>query len=170
MREGLGSRHFVNGSLVWWQAMQRRRKNHYPAPPNRGAKADPQPSPSPEISRGRRWLFRLAAVVLFPLALLALLETAFRLGGFGHPTSFLLPATINGRESWIENDRFGWRFFRPELARLPCPLAIPKAKTADTVRIIVFGESAAYGDPQPEVGLPPMLQAGLSERYPGARF
>ena len=109
-------------------------------------------------------------IVLFPLALLALLETGLRLGGIGHPTSFLLPATINGRESWIENDRFGWRFFGPELARLPCPLAIPKTKTADTVRIFVFGESAAYGDPQPEFGLPRMLQALLSERYPGTRF
>ncbi|HEX4644872.1 MAG TPA: tetratricopeptide repeat protein [Verrucomicrobiae bacterium] len=147
--------------------MQRRRKKHAPSPPNRGGKVD---SRTPEISRQRKWLFRLVTVVVFPLALLALLETGLRLGGFGHPTSFLLPLTINGRESWIENDRFGWRFFGPELARLPCPLAVPKAKSADTVRIFVFGESAAYGDPQPEFGLPRMLQALLSERYPGTRF
>lgn len=150
--------------------MHRRPKNHSPSPPNRGAKTGPRPQRSPEISRRRRWLFRLVTVALVPLALLALLEGSLRLGGFGHSASFLLSATINGRENWIENDRFGWRFFGPELARLPCPLAVPKAKTADTERIVVFGESAAYGDPQPEFGLPRMLQALLSERYPGTRF
>ena len=38
------------------------------------------------------------------------------------------------------------------------------------MRIFVFGESAAEGDPQPVFGLPRMLQAMLSLRYPGVRF
>jgi tetratricopeptide (TPR) repeat protein len=38
------------------------------------------------------------------------------------------------------------------------------------VRIFVFGESAAFGDPQPAFGLPRMIQALLGQRYPGVRF
>jgi len=45
-----------------------------------------------------------------------------------------------------------------------------QAKASDTVRIFVFGESAAYGDPEPDFGLPRMLQAMLSLRHPGVRF
>ena len=43
-------------------------------------------------------------------------------------------------------------------------------KGSNTVRIIVFGESAAMGDPQPSFGLSRMLQAMFELRYPGTRF
>ncbi|HEV8493576.1 MAG TPA: tetratricopeptide repeat protein, partial [Candidatus Angelobacter sp.] len=56
------------------------------------------------------------------------------------------------------------------MARQPFPFAIPAVKPANTVRIFVLGESAAYGDPQPEFGLPRMLEALLGGRYPGLRF
>src|SRR6185437_14699462 len=38
------------------------------------------------------------------------------------------------------------------------------------IRIFVFGESAAYGDPQPHFGLPRMLDAMLSARHPDKKF
>ena len=56
------------------------------------------------------------------------------------------------------------------MARLPFPIAIPQIKAPGTVRIFVFGESAAFGDPQPRFGLPRLLQAMLELRYPGKRF
>ena len=77
---------------------------------------------------------------------------------------------IHGKECLIQNDRFGWRFFGAERARSPYPFALPKAKAPGTVRIFVFGESAAFGDPQPQFGLPPMLESLLSLRYPNTRF
>ncbi len=52
----------------------------------------------------------------------------------------------------------------------PTPFSIARAKPANTIRIFVFGESAAYGDPQPRFGLPRMLQAMLGLRHPGTRF
>jgi tetratricopeptide (TPR) repeat protein len=107
---------------------------------------------------------------LAPASLVLLLEAALRLASFGYPTSFLLHSTIKGKQVFIQNDRFGWRFFGPALARQPFPFAIPREKPSNTVRIFVFGESAAYGDPQPEFGVGRMLQAMLSLRYPGARF
>ncbi|MGA2243253.1 MAG: tetratricopeptide repeat protein [Verrucomicrobiota bacterium] len=53
---------------------------------------------------------------------------------------------------------------------MPWPISISQSKAPDTVRIFVFGESAAKGEPQPAFGLPRMLQAMLSLRYPGVRF
>jgi tetratricopeptide (TPR) repeat protein len=110
------------------------------------------------------------AVVFSPLLFLGLLECSLRLAGVGYPVSFLLPATINGQPVLVQNDRFAWRFFGRVKARAPFPFMFSENKPAGTVRIFVFGESAAYGDPQPDFGLPRMLEAVLSGRYPGVRF
>jgi tetratricopeptide (TPR) repeat protein len=122
------------------------------------------------MSRTRRWLFRLMAIVLGPLLFLLILEAGLRFAGVGHPVSFFLPMKINGKDCLVENDRFGWRFFGPEMARAPYPFVIPKVKPPDTIRVFVFGESAAYGDPQPEFGLSRVLQALLEGRYPDKHF
>jgi tetratricopeptide (TPR) repeat protein len=127
-------------------------------------------APGQVLSRRRVWLFRLIASVGSLLLFFTLLELGLRLFGYGYPTSFLLPARIEGQDVLIQNDRFTHRFFGPNQARTPFPLAISKVKHPDTVRIFVFGESAAYGDPQPGFGLPRMLEVLLSGRYPGVRF
>lgn len=56
------------------------------------------------------------------------------------------------------------------MARLPVPLCISKTKNTNTIRILVLGESAAMGDPDPRFGLPRMLQAILELRHPGTHF
>jgi tetratricopeptide (TPR) repeat protein len=71
---------------------------------------------------------------------------------------------------YIQNNRFGWRFFGPDQAQQPAIFEIARAKPAGTVRIFVFGESAAFGDPQPEFGMPRLMQVLLNHRYPGTRF
>ena len=70
----------------------------------------------------------------------------------------------------MQNNQFGWRFFGAQMARLPQPISILRDKAPGTIRIFVFGESAAFGDPQPRYGLPRMLQAMLELRHPGTRF
>jgi tetratricopeptide (TPR) repeat protein len=134
-----------------------------------------RPSPAlgaarPRAGRGRLWLFRLTASVLLPLSLLLLIELALRLAGFGYATTFLLPQEHGGKKVFVQNDRFGWRFFGREQSPQPTTFAFPRQKPADTIRIFVFGESAAFGDPQPDFGLPRMLHALLSQRFPGTRF
>jgi len=109
-------------------------------------------------------------MVLLPLLLLGCLELILRLTAYGYPTSFLLRRDFNGQPVFIENQKFGWRFFGPALARTPRPLLIPAVKPPNTCRIFVFGESAAYGDPRPEFGLPRMLEALLHERFPQTNF
>ena len=91
----------------------------------------------------RLWAFRLLAVVAAPALFFCLVELVLRLAGFGYPTAFLLPATQDGQKVFVQNNQFGWRFFGPAMARMPCPISIPQTKASNTVRIIVFGESAA---------------------------
>jgi tetratricopeptide (TPR) repeat protein len=121
------------------------------------------------ISRKKVWAFRLV-LLLSPIVFFAALEIALRLIGFGYPTAFLLPSENDGEKTFIQNNQFGWRFFGPRMARLPAPISLAQQKPAGTVRVFVFGESAAFGDPQPAFGLPRMLQAILEARHPGVRF
>lgn len=128
-----------------------------------------RPAASMPISRRKIWAFRLT-LLLLPFALLAALEVALRLAGFGYSTSFLLGSENQGGKTFIQNDQFGWRFFGPQMARLPAPISVAREKPPGTIRIFVFGESAAFGDPQPAFGLPRMLQAILEARHPDVRF
>ncbi len=132
---------------------------------NRGPISSP-----PRLSRQKSWFFRLLLIIGVPIVLLGLTELLLRLVGFGHPTAFLLPSQRDGQPVLVQNNQFGWRFFGPAMARIPEPICLPQPKTSNTVRIIVFGESAALGDPQPRFGLARMLQAMLELRYPGTHF
>lgn len=122
------------------------------------------------ISRRKLWCFRLFSLAGVPLLLFGLIELCLRLAGFGYPVSFLLKSSHHGERTFVQNDQFGWRFFGPRMARQPDATSIPQLKPPGTIRIFVFGESAAYGDPQPRFGLPRMLEAMLSARHPDKKF
>ncbi len=126
--------------------------------------------PVPALSRRKLWCFRLITLVGGPLLFFGLLELGLRLAGFGYPTAFLLESSNRGEKTFVQNDQFGWRFFGPRAARQPFATSIPREKPPDTFRIFVFGESAAYGDPQPRFGLPRMLEATLGLRHPDKKF
>jgi tetratricopeptide (TPR) repeat protein len=127
-------------------------------------------NPARPMSRRKAWYFRAIALLGVPLLFLGLLELGLRLAGFGYPTAFLLKSSNHVEKTFVQNDRFGWRFFGARAARLPEAISIPREKPPDTVRIFIFGESAAYGDPQPHFGLPRMLEAVLELRHPNKKF
>jgi tetratricopeptide (TPR) repeat protein len=112
----------------------------------------------------------VAAVVIIPLLLICGAETALRVAGYGYRTTFFRPLRIGGEEYLVENDKFGWRFFPPEISRSPSPVRMLAHKPAGTFRIFLFGESAALGDPEPAYGVGRYLQTLLQERYPRLRF
>ncbi len=93
-----------------------------------------------------------------------------RVIGYGYPTSYFLQTKINGQDYWVPNDKFGYRFFPPALARTPAPQRMLVKKSPHSFRIFVFGESAAMGDPDPSYGAWRYLQTLLRERYPGTDF
>ncbi|HWX19166.1 MAG TPA: tetratricopeptide repeat protein [Candidatus Binatia bacterium] len=105
-----------------------------------------------------------------PLVFFGLLELALRLSGFGHPTRFLLSWSDPGRKILVQNNQFGWRFFGARMSRLPHPISLAERKAPGTLRVFVFAESAAFGDPQPRFGLPRMIEALLDLRHPGVKF
>jgi tetratricopeptide (TPR) repeat protein len=104
------------------------------------------------------------------LLLIGGLEGALRLAGYGYATSFFKPLRIGTEDYLVENDKFGWRFFPPEISRSPTPVRMLAHKSPGTFRIFLFGESAALGDPEPAFGVGRYLQRLLQERYPGMRF
>lgn len=108
--------------------------------------------------------------MLSPLLVLGLIEGGLRLAGYGYPTGFFLRRNVGGQNLITENEKYGHRFFGSAMARNPRQFALPAGKSPDTYRVFVLGESAAYGDPQPEFGLPRMLEVLLRERWPGTRF
>ena len=121
------------------------------------------------ISQTGRWVFRLIAGVL-PLLTLCAMEVFLRMAGYGYPTAFFIQSMVDGRPGWIENQKFGWRFFPPAIARTPEPLVLPAQKPTGTCRIFIFGESAAQGDPEPSFAFWRYLHVMLQARYPGVRF
>lgn len=107
--------------------------------------------------------------MLTPFALLMLLEGVLRLVGMGYPVDLLLRSRVGEQQVWLQNNRVTWRFFGRDLARQPAPVRLPLPKSKRALRVFVFGESAAYGDPLPEFGLPRLLQALLEPQYPDRR-
>jgi tetratricopeptide (TPR) repeat protein len=126
--------------------------------------------PTIPLSPARKWLFRLFALVVVPLILLGGLEAALRLAGYGYPTGFFKKIHRDGKDYFINDENFTLRFFPPQLARWPDPFLIPAVKSPDTIRIFIFGESAAMGDPQPAYGASRFMEAQLRERFPGKKF
>jgi lysophospholipase L1-like esterase len=104
--------------------------------------------------------------ILSPVVVLGLLEGTLRLGGMGLPTSFFVEAEVHGGRRWVNNPFYGYRFFPPELARNPAPIAIAAEKPAGTLRVAVLGESAAQGDPMLEFGMPRLLEKMLGAMDP----
>ncbi|HTL17252.1 MAG TPA: tetratricopeptide repeat protein [Patescibacteria group bacterium] len=99
-----------------------------------------------------------------------LTEAGLRLCGYGYSTDFFRPGRLNGREVLMENPDFARRFFPAGLVRTAQPFVVPAVKPRGTIRIFVFGESAAMGDPDFKFGLPPMLEVLLREHCPANHF
>ena len=128
--------------------------------------------PVRNISRRRRWFYRLIAMTVVPVFLLALLEFGLRIFGYGYPTTFFVerPESNNDGPIYAENLNFGRRFFPPGLVRHPMTIAMPKVKKEGTYRVFVLGESAAMGFPDSTASFARILEVMLREAYPDTRF
>lgn len=121
--------------------------------------------PARRPSRARRLVFRALAVLTGLLAVPLGAEAVLWLAGRGYPARFLI-----ARDGMLtDNYRFAWRYFPRAIARAQQPIRIDRDR-GRTFRIVVYGESAAMGDPEPAVGLPRMLEAILERRHPDVTF
>jgi tetratricopeptide (TPR) repeat protein len=117
----------------------------------------------------RRWLLRLTAILLGP-ALLCLIELALRLAGYGYDPHFFKRLDIAGKPFYVQNEDFSRRFFPPESIRQPNALRMRAEKPPGSIRIFIFGESAAMGDPEPGFGPAHFMEVLLQQRFPGRDF
>jgi tetratricopeptide (TPR) repeat protein len=104
------------------------------------------------------------------LLLLAALESVLRLAGYGYSTGFFKRIHRGDQELLVNNEKFGLRFFPPELERFSGPISMMATKPPGTYRIFILGESAAMGDPEPAFGAGRYLEVLLRERFPDVRF
>ena len=131
------------------------------------SRAVPQsPSPGATPGAGRRRWFRLAAVLL-PFLLLGAVELGLRFRGLYTPTAFWLPTEVPGELT--PNPHFADRFVGRTLARMARSGRVQEHPAPGTLRIVVFGESAALGDPEPAFGMSRCLEALLEGRFPGRK-
>jgi tetratricopeptide (TPR) repeat protein len=120
---------------------------------------------------GRKlWVMRLAASTLVPLLMLGGMELILRIVGYGYDTDYFVQSRVAGKEYLIPNHTFTYRFFPKELSRAPLATRVAAQKPSGTYRIFLFGESAAYGDPDPAYGVGRHLEVLLGERYPETQF
>jgi len=125
--------------------------------------------PTAANDRRRTW-FRIVALGVIPLALLFGIEGVLRVAGCGYSACFFRTRPLQGQVVWTGNPDFGRRFFSPGLTRYAHPFIIPQLKSPNALRVFVFGESAAMGDPDFKFGLPRMLEVLLRERFPERRI
>lgn len=131
----------------------------------------PQTKPAPVRLKGwKRWAFPLAALIILPTLIVVLLEIVLRVAGYGFPTEFLIRRKVAGATVLTDNQKFGWRFFPPAVARRPADILLPAEKPPGTYRIFVLGESAAMGDPDTAYGITRLLDVMLSASLPGKKF
>ena len=153
---------------------QRPNKSKGGRKPGKPPGQNPRVEPDLPLSPRRKWWFRFSALVVLPMVLLAivaaLLEIGLRIGGYGYDTRFFRSIRVGGQEYFLNNEKFSQRFFPAQLARWPDPFKMPAVKSPDTVRIFIFGESAAMGDPQPAYGASRYMEVLLRERFPGGKI
>lgn len=118
----------------------------------------------------RLWGFRLVAAIGIPVLVLLIVEMGLRLVGYGHNPSAVIATRVDGETFACDNSRFAWRFFPKHLAREASPYIFPEGKPDNTCRIFVLGASAAMGVPEPMFSFSRMLDAMLTDRYPGVQF
>jgi tetratricopeptide (TPR) repeat protein len=112
-----------------------------------------------------RLLFlRLGLVLAAPAAFFLGLEGALRLAGFGRDTAFFIP---DDQPGYVRTNPGYTALFLPAGFDLrPLNYRVALNKPANTVRIVVLGESAVQGIPSPAFALAPQLRALLRARYP----
>ena len=150
------------------RSREKRLNRAVPPPAGNSAETVPQASARPKLAGGRLLAMRLLLVIVVPGIILLLLEAALRITGFGYSPRFL-EKTSDG-SALTTNPQFAWQFYSRDTATTPTPLIVNPVKAPGTRRILILGESAAAGTPDPAFGFARQLELMLRREHPGNRF
>lgn len=114
----------------------------------------------------RRWWFRVVAMLIIPALLFATTEIILRFAGYGWSTSLFIRENTAQGAVWTDNPRFTQLYFPAGMARNPEHFSFPVLKPPNAIRVFVFGESAAQGDPEPAFGFARQMEIMLESKYP----
>jgi len=114
------------------------------------------------MNRFKLLAFKIIAVLIVPLALIALLELGLRLVGVGYNTDVFVEKKGVVRSNWP----FTFKYFPWSVARPMKALPFKAEKEPGSLRIFVLGGSAAQGYPAPEFGISRQMQVMLEQAYP----
>ena len=123
----------------------------------------------PPKNNRRKWAFRLLSILLGPLIFFGVIELVLLVFGFGYQTDFLITDSKD-KNKWHDNKDFSNRFFPSQMTRTSQPILIPKQKPDKSYRIVIFGGSAAMGDPDPAFGPLRILEVMLKDAYQEKNF
>ncbi|MBN1900879.1 tetratricopeptide repeat protein [Candidatus Sumerlaeota bacterium] len=136
----------------------------------KGEIAPGAPNKSKSLKGWRRWGFPLICLLFIPFFIFLVFEICLRILDFGYPAAFYNKSKFDGKIFFTENKKFGWRFFPRSIARSPLEQIISPHKKEKHFRIVILGESAAMGDPDPSFGFARILEFILNSRFPDHRF
>ncbi len=119
------------------------------------------------VSSWQRWALRGVLAVVSPCVVLGLLECLMWIMDIGYPAGFLLPA--DGGKSYVPNDRFAYQFYGSKTLLRPVPFKVVAQKPDNSLRIVLLGESAAAGTPDPAYGFGRILETMLRGQFPNKR-
>jgi tetratricopeptide (TPR) repeat protein len=140
----------------------------------RTSQASPQPAPATrsggakEIRGWRLWLARAALALLVPALVLLASEGVLRVLGTGYPTAFCLAQ--RSAQVLTENSKFLFQYYTPKTNLRPSPFTVALTKPAEAVRIVIIGESAAAGTPEPAYSFGRILERMLRDLFPQKRI
>ena len=116
------------------------------------------------------WCRRMGSLMAMSGLLYVTVALGLRFIGDGNDSGFFVPKEIDAEVYYFTNTALGDRFPSAVSAFAPNRQRFQAAKSEDTYRIFLFGESAAMGYPEPAYGVGPQLERLLDARYPGTDF
>ncbi|MBN1900238.1 tetratricopeptide repeat protein [Candidatus Sumerlaeota bacterium] len=122
------------------------------------------------IKGWRRWVFPGLCLIIAPVCILLIFEVCLRILDYGYPADFYHKRKSGREVYYTENEKFGWRFFPRSIARRPLEQIVSHSQNDKNIRIVVLGESASMGDPDPSFSFGRILEIMLNNRHPEHRF